>query len=865
MRRLCLFGCAAMLVAACTADVRTEDNQGAVEEVSFEIKASSSVRSSVSPDEYLIDDLTLVAYCDGELYHTAAFNGPDHVSMSFQTGRSYDLYALANVGRILPSDSEDDFLSGFCVRISDVSDLGESVPMASECVVLNVVPGMESVTVRMERLAAKIRFAVDDEALEGMKVESVRLCQSAVSVFPYNDFGGDGSKALTAADVCDGDYASVSDIEELNNGGVICLYAMENCRGVLLPGNTDSWNKVPDSLGEDAPLATYLEVGCTFAAGSHYVGNVTYRFYVGRDDCSDFNVLRNSDMLITLCVTEEALGRVSWKVEADVDVPGIFVDYVLDAKDYVCQYSCLEFPSAAPDSPVILQIRGKELIVTGERQKTVSFNVYDDEGSILGFFTCHSAAPDRVYFLAQHSREPIIIDMKQGARSASLTYAPKGVFLVLKSDDGGAANHVEVCESGTMPKSAGIYLADEEDGHIIDLDEFRVPDLYAACLDENTDFMIKDVSLYVEDKSSDEFGVSYRSSFTGECGLDEGEDYLGRIVFYGLDAGGDLPKEVELSMYEDNIFSVPQQDVELVINPAFPGQGYLGEFISYRFAPGSLASDEVIVPLDMSAGAGTSASLSVRRVALADVGDVPDEEMWLSGEDCEVWASMSSSMIRLVVDEPDPVRLTPLPCGALIVKASVRNPLSGRVMDGYYTFDLALYLSVGVQVDISGYDMAYSFVPFNGWSLCEYSDYWNEAIGGLFYVKALYEYGSGSYYRRVQVHVPESAEYNSLTYRLPVDFSDEGQDESFGEIVRTLLPLKSTVLDFMFYVSDTETADVLEITRTGAGAYPLYKDFSDGSKGYYHVVRQMDAADIEDVYGLDNHLIEVAYKSFDSY
>lgn len=78
--------------------------------------------------------------------------------------------------------------------------------------------------------------------------------------------------------------------------------------------------KVPDSLGERAGLCTYIEVNCKFAEGFLLAGDVTYRFYIGNDNITNFDVRRNTIISIYLYLTDDGLNKVSWKVEADVTV-----------------------------------------------------------------------------------------------------------------------------------------------------------------------------------------------------------------------------------------------------------------------------------------------------------------------------------------------------------------------------------------------------------------------------------------------------------------------------------------------------------------------------------------------------------------
>ena len=395
------------------------------EDITFDIRVSGAVRSSVSPDESALEDLNLVIYDEGTLYASCFFDNLSDVSLSLDVGRIYDVYALANVGEVKPARNEEDFLTDFCLKINGVEELDGCLPMASSCVPVTVSVGMTPVRIELVRLVSKVNFAVENDALEGLRIESVRLCQSALKVFPFNNFGGEGSKATASAETADGDYASEGDLDVLNTGGAVCFYTLENCQGVLLPDNDDPWRKVPESLGEEAGLATYIEVGCRFDDAASCEGTVLYRFYLGKDDCSDFNVVRNSDVSVTLCLTEDGINRVSWKVEADVELPDVSLEYTCHLAEYAFQYSYLEFPSASPGHPVILEVCGNSVSVTGERQEEL-FNVKDSEDNSIGFFAIVPQAPGKVFFNSWNDDEPLEITLKCGSVSETITYAPEG-------------------------------------------------------------------------------------------------------------------------------------------------------------------------------------------------------------------------------------------------------------------------------------------------------------------------------------------------------------------------------------------------------------------------------------------------------
>lgn len=275
-------------------------------------------RSSVVSDEDAIHDVGIFSFERGAFVAGAFYECPsgipDDMELNLPSGRSYNIYVLANAGMAGCPDDED-AMEEYAISLGSLSELDGRLPMAWKGS-LDVIVGDYGLDVDLAPLVAKVRFGIDDRLIGGLEVISVRLRQGALVVRP---FAGEGSRAEASGEVSDGDWASEADLKTLNEGGSISLYALENCQGRLLAGNVDPWDKVPDNIpGELASLCTYLEVKCSFPEKAEYgafQGDVTYRIYLGEDAVADFNVRRNSVQKISLIPTEDGLGNVSWRVD----------------------------------------------------------------------------------------------------------------------------------------------------------------------------------------------------------------------------------------------------------------------------------------------------------------------------------------------------------------------------------------------------------------------------------------------------------------------------------------------------------------------------------------------------------------------
>lgn len=276
-----------------------------------------STRSSFTTEEDAVSNLNILVYRAGELITSAYTEDVDEsvIILRLAKGEQYNLYALANCGEVsLKTESE---LLAYQYTIPSLSSLNNGYPMCwsrTDFTISTIVP---DVSIELERLVAKVSFSLDPGVLDGLEVTSVRLMQSSKVVSPF----GLNRAAASSSQVMAGDYASATDLTQLNNGGSIIMYVPENCQGTLLEGNTDPWGKTPDNISK-GDVCTYIEVGCSFSEGFALSGDVIYRMYLGNDNCANFDVVRNSIYNISLLLTGDGLNEVSWKVDSDVDYNG---------------------------------------------------------------------------------------------------------------------------------------------------------------------------------------------------------------------------------------------------------------------------------------------------------------------------------------------------------------------------------------------------------------------------------------------------------------------------------------------------------------------------------------------------------------
>ncbi|MGN1232895.1 MAG: hypothetical protein ACI4UJ_05545 [Candidatus Cryptobacteroides sp.] len=292
--------------------------------VSFRCEDLVSTRSSVfSSTATAIEDVNCYIWDRGVCVAHYFLEGEVlSIRRTVSTGGEYTIYALANLGRSVEPDAsgwerDESTMQGITVGRGEKD--WTAFPMAGTAGPVSFRTGRQTVTVTLRRLVARLGFCFSPDLMlkgQDITVTAVRLRNAAADVHPFA-----AESAATSVLSVD-DTASASDLQMISEDGTAYFYAFENCRGTLLPGNDDPWQKVPDSIGAQADLCTYLEVDCTLSGEGVIGGEVTYRFYPGDDNVTNFDVRRNRSYIICLCATGDGLDRLSWKVEADIDYMG---------------------------------------------------------------------------------------------------------------------------------------------------------------------------------------------------------------------------------------------------------------------------------------------------------------------------------------------------------------------------------------------------------------------------------------------------------------------------------------------------------------------------------------------------------------
>lgn len=299
----------------------------------------------------------------------------------------YDMYLVGNL-RLLGNDGSAEYpalplmsseMEEYCYRLDggeegnglrresfeDVSNWGIPVCWSRKGIDPKVV---KSVDIVMERLFAKVVLTVDHSGIAGTDLEtfvngSVHVRQSNCALRPFSP---SGSRAESA-----GDVIPVSDHDtymENSLRGDYVFYVPENKQGELMPGNTDPAAKdiegVERACGNNgiSRLLTYLEfVGHIDGSTTGIEGDVTYRFFLGRNALTNFDIERNKEIRVSLGFDPESVFNPCWKLESG------------GLSDSRRLYISGDLAGRLPD--------GKEIYVRKNRPGTFVLNIDTGDGS----------------------------------------------------------------------------------------------------------------------------------------------------------------------------------------------------------------------------------------------------------------------------------------------------------------------------------------------------------------------------------------------------------------------------------------------------------------------------------------------------
>ena len=293
--------------------------------------AARSVLSASAEDR--ISSVFLLFYKDGKLEKTASFTGASG-RVAFSDDGERTVYALVNMSSIGEKDVPplESGLADLVWRIPSYASMEQDgLPMAES---MTFRPSGQRCEIKVRRLVSRFSFSLTDSyrsffdesewASEYDSDPSFLLKDMTYTLKNINGalrpFGT--SVAETPSDL-------LSDREfELTADGTAVLYVPENLLGDLLDID-DPAEKTMDALqkryGQDKlPCATYVEVTLLLDPSVLGIGgNLTYRFFLGENNTTNFSVGRNMHYKVYFGPEYDTVkgcldtGSWTWKIESD--------------------------------------------------------------------------------------------------------------------------------------------------------------------------------------------------------------------------------------------------------------------------------------------------------------------------------------------------------------------------------------------------------------------------------------------------------------------------------------------------------------------------------------------------------------------
>ena len=264
--------------------------------ITFNISRNLYFTKTNLPDEFAVRNVNLFIFNDdGSLDEKVYLEGKDTYRTGLLSGKTYSIYACANMGRKDNVKTIQDILE-MKHYIAYPDDYSGGLPMYAVIEKYNPTDGDE-VEIALERLFAKVTLRMDRSGLDegtDIFISSVKVggCMKKNLVFGTNEAVSEDDFLHPGFILSDLEVACLNE----KKSGSICLYCLEN-------------------LAVEKDLATYVEIETDYNSTKYYSEkgkHLKYRFH----PCAS-GVERNTDYVICVRTEGDGLYGDSWRVDKD--------------------------------------------------------------------------------------------------------------------------------------------------------------------------------------------------------------------------------------------------------------------------------------------------------------------------------------------------------------------------------------------------------------------------------------------------------------------------------------------------------------------------------------------------------------------
>ena len=259
-------------------------------------------------------------------HHTGSIGSID---ITLRSDRAYNIYALVNMGdqrSALAAAVSDGTLSSMTYTVNYNSMASAGIPMAGSLSGQSFTEG-QHITVPVKRLLARINVSLSCD-WAGAVITSATVKNVNPTVSPFGTSPAGNNNTPTLQDIHGTVAGSAPTLSAV-------FYVPENTQGTV--GSIKSSREktyTNDNLSSIRNYATFLETNVSTTG--QYTGSVVYRSYLGANETTDFNILRNRVYDWSISYHADNMMDYDWKRAADVSVidPSISINpWLFDGSD----------------------------------------------------------------------------------------------------------------------------------------------------------------------------------------------------------------------------------------------------------------------------------------------------------------------------------------------------------------------------------------------------------------------------------------------------------------------------------------------------------------------------------------------------
>ena len=293
-----------------------EKPYGEIQNVTLDVKfrlQGVQHNTKAAINDQIIENVNLfIVDENGKVVHNGYYNSLVNEEIEVYDNMYYTLYAIANAGKEIQAQYQEE-IESLTYSIKEISEIKSNIGavLMRGKTEPQMLTSDQQVTIELTRCVAKIRLKADYSQLYedvNIEVNSIQLknAPKQTTIFTEN-------KILEASGSIDGEIIYSPSATLLENG--TDFYQFENMQGTLLPQNTSQQEKQWPQESIYNKLCSYIELNAAYSSPRKY-GEILYRFYLGNDMLTNFDIKRNTQLNITVNFKNDgAVDENTWRVD----------------------------------------------------------------------------------------------------------------------------------------------------------------------------------------------------------------------------------------------------------------------------------------------------------------------------------------------------------------------------------------------------------------------------------------------------------------------------------------------------------------------------------------------------------------------